>query len=476
MLIDTFHPEFEHNVLLWELCRDCFLGEHAVKNKKDQYLPRLSSQNEHGYDAYLKRSVYYPILSNTISGRLGQIMRKSPIFSGSDSGISWLQDSVTKDKKDMSVFCSRVIEEMMKVGRVGVLADYDEKRQKPYFSLYTAESIVNWHEVDSVLQEVHLVEEGYTINELDRIEPERKIRRCFLDNEGTYMVEVYTVPHLQNTGMPRREPRLIEAYQPLVFGKPLTELPFTFINPNSLLSDVDKPPLLDIALMSLALYRNSADLELSLHTTAISTPYGTGIEEEDLDGDFVLGPSEFKLFRNPDAKIDVLEFKGTGVNAIMESMSNKFTHIASIGGDASFTSNRSAENAETFRLRMAKETSAMSNIVLYAEKGLNHILNFASSWISPNEKLSISVNRDFLDATMSADLLKAINESVVMGLISRKAAFEIRQKNEIYPDEWTFEKEQSLLEEDELPENLTTAMAGTVNMAKNPGITPEDDR
>lgn len=93
MLIDTFHPEFEHNVLLWELCRDCFLGEHAVKNKKDQYLPRLSSQNEHGYDAYLKRSVYYPILSNTISGRLGQIMRKSPIFSGSDSGIDWLQDS-----------------------------------------------------------------------------------------------------------------------------------------------------------------------------------------------------------------------------------------------------------------------------------------------------------------------------------------------------------------------------------------------
>jgi hypothetical protein len=231
---------------------------------------------------------------------------------------------------------------------------------------------------------------------------------------------------------------------------------------------VEKPPLLDIALMSLSVYRNSADLELSLHTTAISTPYGVGIDEEDLDAsDFILGPSEFKLFRSPEAKIDVLEFKGTGVNAIMESMSNKFAHIASIGGDASFTSNRAAENAETFRLRMSKETSAMSNIVLYAEKGINQMLKYAGSWISPNEKMSINVNRDFLDATMSADLLKTINESVVMGLISRQAAFEIRQKNEIYPDGWDFEKEESLLEEDDLPENITTSMAGSVNFAKN---------
>jgi len=73
-----------------------------------------------------------------------------------------------------------------------------------------------------------------------------------------------------------------------------------------------------------------------------------------------------------------------------------------------------------------------------------------------------------LDAQMSADLLKTINESVVMGLISRKAAFEIRQKNEIYPDNWSFEQEEALLDQDELPDNITTSMAGVVNMAKNP--------
>ena len=117
----------------------------------------------------------------------------------------------------------------------------------------------------------------------------------------------------------------------------------------------------------------------------------------------------------------------------------------------------------------------MSNIVLYAEKGINQMLKYAGPWISPNEEMSVAINRDFLDATMSADLLKAINESVVMGLISRKAAFEIRQKNEIYPDGWDFDQEEALLDQDDLPENITTAMAGSVNMARN-RASQEDDQ
>lgn len=452
------------SVRLWELCRDCFLGEHQVKSKGDNYLPRLSSQHEEGYQAYLKRSVYYPILSNTISGRLGQIMRKSPVLRGSERGIRWMEESVTRDSKEIGVFCGKVLEELMKIGRVGVLVDYNERTENPYFSTYEAESIYNWLEDDGRLLEVHLAEESYVQKLNGEIEPERRLRRCYLDESGFYHVEVYRVPMVGSTG----KSELLATYQPLQFGQPLQEIPFVFINPNSLLSKIEKPPLLDIALMSLAVYRNSADLEQILHTLAMPTPYGTGMEEEDLEGDFIIGPSEFKLIRSPDAKLGMLEFNGQGIDAVMESMGNKFAHIASIGGDASFTSSRAAENAETFRLRMAKETSSMSNIVLYAEKGINSLLKFAAAWISPSEDMRVNINRDFLDAQMSADLLKAVNESVVMGLISRKAAFEIRQKNEIYPDNWTFEEEERLLDQDELPDNITTSMAGSINFAQNP--------
>ena len=375
-----------------------------------------------------------------------------------------MREKVTKDHKDISTFIGKCLEELMKVGRMGLLVDYNERTELPYFSTYNAESIINWLEDDGILKEVHLMEESYVQDEIGEIKPERRIRRCYLDQEGYYSVEVYRVPTLGGTA----KSELIGTYQPVQFGNALTEIPFTFINPNSLLSDVEKPPLLDISLMSLAVYRNSADLEQILHTLAMPTPYGVGLEEEDLEGQFVIGPSEFKLIRSPDAKLGMLEFNGQGISAVMESMSNKFSHIASIGGDASFTSNKAAENAETFRLRIAKETSAMSNIVLYAEKGVNKALSFAAGWISPQEEMYVNINRDFLDAQMSSDLLKAINESVVMGLMSRKAAFEIRQKNELYPDNWTYEEEESLLDDDDLPETVTTSMAGAVAVAKNP--------
>jgi len=106
------------------------------------------------------------------------------------------------------------------------------------------------------------------------------------------------------------------------------------------------------------------------------------------------------------------------------------------------------------------------------------MLKFAGGWISPNEEMSLKINRDFLDAQMSADLLKAINEAVVMGLISRKAAFDIRLRNEIYPEGWTFEQEEALLEDDDLPDRMTTSMAGAVTMAPNPAREEavEDDR
>lgn len=474
MKIDTIHPEYTFHHKVWELCRDCYLGEMQVKHKGVQYLPKLSAMNEEGYKAYLNRAVYYPVISNTISGRLGQIMRKSPNLYGSDRGIKWLQDSVTKDSKDISVFVGKVLEELMKVGRVGVLTDYDEKRQQPYFSLYHAEAIYNWLEDDGHLVEVHLGEEVYVVNEIDEVEAERRLRRCFLDESGNYTVELYRVGDTRHGN----HQELLGTYTPMQFGAPLKEIPFTFMNPNSLLSEIEKPPLLDIALISLAVYRNSSDLEQILHTLAMPTPYGTGMEEEDLEGDFVIGPSEFKLIRSPDAKLGMLEFTGSGIEAVMQSMSNKFSHIVSIGGDASFDTNRQAENAETFRLRMAKETSAMSNIVLYAEKGINQMLKFAGGWISPNEEMSLKINRDFLDAQMSADLLKAINEAVVMGLISRKAAFDIRLRNEIYPEGWTFEQEEALLEDDDLPDRMTTSMAGAVTMAPNPAREEavEDDR
>ena len=98
----------------------------------------------------------------------------------------------------------------MKVGRVGILADYNERKEKPYLSIYNAESILNWMEDDGFLTEVHLVEESYVQDSFQEVKAERRIRRCYIDEEGFYSVEVYRVPVIGGTS----KIELMATYQP----------------------------------------------------------------------------------------------------------------------------------------------------------------------------------------------------------------------------------------------------------------------
>ena len=141
MKIDNFHPEYFQNIGNWELCRDAYLGESAVKLKAEIYLPKLHSQPDASYQAYLSRAVFYTFMSNTVNGRLGQIMRKHPQLDLPENLMDWAEEVTNTGRSQISLV-SQVIEELLKCGRVGILCDY--KENAPYFSLYFAEDIPNW--------------------------------------------------------------------------------------------------------------------------------------------------------------------------------------------------------------------------------------------------------------------------------------------------------------------------------------------
>jgi len=465
MKIDAIHPEYLLMLPNWDMCRDCFLGEGQIKSKRDLYLPRLNEQPEESYRLYLERAVYYTVLSNTIFGRLGQIMRKHPqIEAPSDDVMDWAEE-VTQTGRSLISLISQVLEELLKCGRVGLLCDF--MNSEPYFSLYYAEDIPNWKVDDNnKLQEVFLREEVFLEDPSGSVEKEVHMRRYFIDTTGIVQMELHRI-------WPNKE--IIGETTPLSRGKPLTELPFIFINSNSIDEHIEKPPMLDVAVMSLAIYRNSADLEQILHTLAVPTPYGIGIEDDEMEGEFVVGPNEFKSFRNPDAKLGMLEFSGAGVEALRQSIEDKMAHIASIGGSVAFSSTKIVEQAETARLRMASETAALAALVNNAERGINRILKIASDWAGWTEPVRVHINRDFLNNMMSPDMIRAINEAEAMGMLSSEAAFDLRQRMEMFPDGWSIEKETELRQQNVLPEKIPTSLAGSISQALNPKLnTPEN--
>jgi hypothetical protein len=68
---------------------------------------------------------------------------------------------------------------------------------------------------------------------------------------------------------------LLSEVYPLMNGKPLDFIPFTFLSTDDNTAEVDEPPLIDLVNVNLSHYRTCADLEHGAHFTGLPTPYIT---------------------------------------------------------------------------------------------------------------------------------------------------------------------------------------------------------
>ena len=75
MGIESKHPRYKEKEIQWARCRDTYDGEDAVKGKRTEYLPKLSSQSDSSYAAYMKRASFYNTVKRTVHGLAGAVMR-----------------------------------------------------------------------------------------------------------------------------------------------------------------------------------------------------------------------------------------------------------------------------------------------------------------------------------------------------------------------------------------------------------------
>ena len=70
MAVDTKHPEYDNVVLDWQIMRDCYKGERAIKDKGIEYLPKSYSQSLDTtgaeYFNYKQRSAYHDFVSTAV--------------------------------------------------------------------------------------------------------------------------------------------------------------------------------------------------------------------------------------------------------------------------------------------------------------------------------------------------------------------------------------------------------------------------
>ena len=123
--ITQTHPEHKLRLPEWDMCHDCYVGESAIKGKREVYLPKLerhddTREGKARYNDYLERATFFGVVSTVITGRVGQVMR-IPLQSEMNPYLVDWSNQIMRDKSSLTELTKRVLTEVLTAGRVGLV-------------------------------------------------------------------------------------------------------------------------------------------------------------------------------------------------------------------------------------------------------------------------------------------------------------------------------------------------------------------
>jgi len=297
--VDYMLPDLAAELKKYELIRVCLSGQEEVKKGGDKWLPRpnaadTSNENKARYDSYLLRAVFYNVTGNTVAGLVGQVFAADPVseFPEQMDAMWW---DVTGTGVSMTQQAKKVLGQVLAYGRCGLLTDFPPKNEdgsdftreqvqngeaRPIIQMYSTTDIINWRyktiNAQSVLCLV-VLNESYTIAddgfEIKRGRCKRVLR---LDDDNLYVVDEWRpINDDPEQGWAKQPPMMPTDGA----GNRLSYIPFTFVGSQNNDSNVDRPPMYDMAVLNMAHYHNSADYEDSVYMVGQPTPYFSGLTE-----------------------------------------------------------------------------------------------------------------------------------------------------------------------------------------------------
>lgn len=306
MAVDTVLSVLNDTLPDYELIRDCVKGQRQIKSKKMKYLPDPDegetdeTERTARYKAYLLRSVFYGVTGRTLRGLVGLVFDNDPAVEVPDLMLPILADA-TGSGTSLDQQAQATLGDVVGLGRAGLLTDYPRTTGpttradalkgniRPTITRYEPEAIINWRSKAMgarmlktlvVLKETYVAEDDgfaeksgtqYRVLRLENVTPQNA------NAEPVYTVEIHRDEDLP--GFPK-----LEKYTPTDGkGMPLKEIPFEFCGAQDNDPDIDPPPLLDIAELNIAHYRNSADYEESVFIVGQPTPVLAGLTKQWVD-------------------------------------------------------------------------------------------------------------------------------------------------------------------------------------------------
>lgn len=498
MGLESTHPLYDAFAPDWVMQRDLVAGESVVKSKRETYLPPTPSMildgfgkglqqvGEQVYEGYLKRAQFPDYVSDGVEVLTGMLHHK-PATIEVPKQMEPMLESCTLSGESMQDLLRRINTEQLTTGRIGLLADLPTTPNAstvgqptkspteilPYIVTYAAESIKNWDEADtskgfSALNLVILDESCYVRDAEFTWKLQKRFRVLQFGDlnkseaEGTAVYK--TATFTEANGLTYNEADL---QPPQWLGKSLDEIPFVFINTKDLVSSPDKPPLLGLGKLVLAIYRGEADYRQGLFMTGQDTLViigGTSKPDAAAGDDGAVrtgAGSRIDVDVEGDAKY--IGVDSNGLSEQRECLENDHKRAATKSGQLLPSGKaNSQESGEALKTRVAAQTASLTQIALTGAKGLETLLKSIAVWIGADpEKVKVTPNMEFGELAIAPADIKGLMEARLTGApLSKKSIHGLLVEKRLTT--MTFDEEMAQIMEEDADMPRTAAGAGTL--------------
>ena len=436
MGVNSIHPQYSKNKDKWQTMRDALSAEVA----KEKYVPKLSDQDAAEYQAYVSRAEFYNATARTKTALVGLLFAKPPKVELPEA-LKSIGENISLDDDSLEALAKNIADECLSVGRCGVLVDLPsvEKSEysrleaerlnlRAYATLYRAENIINWKTTKingSNVTSLVVLMESYEEPTADEFVYTAKTRYRVLDlKDGYYRQRVFE----ESSGT--AEP--VSEIYPSANGKRLPYIPFTFFNVNDLKTDIDKPPLLDLARINISHFRSEVDLEHGTHFTALPTPYVTGYQSD--DSKLKIGSTVVWAIDNPDAKVGFLEFSGAGLSTLENRIAVKEKRMSILGARLLLDEKKTAEATETLQMRKSGENAVLTNVATTISEGIVSFLKDIAFFENiAGENLIYEINTDYNLTVVDPQIIAQIIAGIQGALIPNEVLYDVLLKGELMP-------------------------------------------
>lgn len=439
MAVDTVLSALSDRLPDYELIRDCVAGQRQIKKQGKKYLPDPDetepdeAERDARYKSYQARAVFYGVTGRTLRGLVGLVFDKDPAIEIPDL-LKPVKEDATGSGTTLDQQAQTALADVVGLGRAGILTDYPRAaapttRQdalqgnvRPTIVRYNPEQIINWRTRTvgaKVLLSLVVLRESYVVEDDGFAEtPGTQYRVLRLTPEGIYTVEIHRDIETKD------KTPVIESFTPQDGkGQPLREIPFSFIGAEDNDPCVDRPPLLDIAELNVAHFRNSADYEESVFLIGQPTPVLAGLTkqwvEEALKGRVRLG-SRAAIPLPVGGSAELLQAEPNTM--AMEAMKHKEDQMIALGAkllENSGTQQTATEATQDNVMDNSVLGTCARNVSMAYRKALNWAwLYMTGEVVDDPELIDYELNTDFAARMLTAQDRQQIVQAWVQNAIT----------------------------------------------------------